>query len=442
MKQKLPYYPLSLVVFGILFSSGCATTKNLSPLTREGIESRTGVNIRDSFKLGQPSLPPDIKLDQAITNDQAAMIALWNNPQFGADLATLGIAKGDLVDAGQLRNPRLDLLFPLGFKPFELLLNLPIEAIWERPARVAAAEKAYEQLAHSLIQNGLVAVQDAQVAHANLVLAKKREEILKKTTELRKRIAKINREERVKAGELTEVEGIATEVDSAASEELWVRAKHDTLLATERFRQSLGLMFYPGRIEVAPTVATTTEPPSVETLVEKALVARPDLRAAELAVVAAAKRADWESARIAQLSLLLNSKGIGDHGILTGPGLSLELPIFHQNNGRRERTDAEVEVASLQYLALKQRVAFEVRESRELLVQAQEVLSRTQKNVLPLVSRTVSLAEKQYKRGAAAYLFVLEQTRNLVDAELRAADFEAAVVRAEAQLRRATGGGK
>ena len=443
MRREMQKTRVGLAVLGSILLFGCASSsKDFSALTRDGLESRMGVNIRDAFMASKPGLPPGVKLDQPLTSDQAATISLWNNPQFGADLATLGIAKGDLLDAGQIRNPRLDLLFPLGLKPFELLLNLPIEAIWERPARVAAAEKTYEQLANSLIQNGLVAVQDAQIAHANLVLAKKREEILYKASELRKRIAKINREVRVRAGELTEVEGIATEVDSATSVELWVRAKHDTLLATERFRQSTGLMYYPGKIDVAPSSSVLSQPLPADVLVEKALIARPDLRAAELAILAAAKRADWESARIAQLSLLLNSKGIGDHGILTGPGVSLELPIFHQNNGRRTRADAEVEVATLQYLALKQRVAFEVKESRELLVQAQEVLSRTRDNVLPLVNRTVILAERQYKRGAAAYLFVLEQTRNLVDAQLRAADFEAAVARAEAQLRRAIGGGK
>jgi outer membrane protein TolC len=56
------------------------------------------------------------------------------------------------------------------------------------------------------------------------------------------------------------------------------------------------------------------------------------------------------------------------------------------------------------------------------------------------VKKTVSLAEREYRRGAASYLFVLEQTRGLVDAQLREADFDAAVLRAEAQLKRAVGG--
>jgi outer membrane protein TolC len=133
-------------------------------------------------------------------------------------------------------------------------------------------------------------------------------------------------------------------------------------------------------------------------------------------------------------------KEVGTNGVLSGPGVSAEIPIFHQNNGKRDRAEADVEMVSMQYLALKQKIVFEVREARELLIQAQEVLIRTRKNVLPLVKKTVSLAEREYRRGAASYLFVLEQTRGLVDAQLREADFDAAVLRAEAQLKRAVGG--
>lgn len=444
--NRARYIELSLIAsFGFLLN-GCASipAKGISPTTVEGIQLRTGVVIpgspQERLPDGKLRVPQGIDLAKPLSADDAAAIALWNNPQFNADLAGLGISRGDLIDAGQLRNPRLDVLFPLGLKPFELLLNLPIEAIWERPSRVAAAEKAYEQLAQSLIQNGINTVQDAKIAHANLVLARQREDILEKAAALRARISRINAGHRVQVGELTEAEGIATEVDSASADELWVRARHDSILAMERFRLSLGLVFEAIKPDVQVQRISTAEPAASDALVEKALAIRPDLRAAELGVMAAAKRADWESARIAQLSLLLNSKGIGTNGILTGPGVSLEIPIFHRNDGRRERADAEVELATRQYLTLKQRVAFEVREARELLIQAQEALTRIRTKVLPLLEKTVRIAEREYKRRAASYLFVLEQTRSLVDAQLRAADAEAGVARAEAQLERAVGG--
>lgn len=444
--NRISFAAVSVTASLGLILSGCASVPNkgLASTTVEGIQTRTGVMIagapEDRTPDGKVRLPPGVDLSRPLSSDDAAAIALWNNPQFNADLAQLGISRGDLIDAGQLRNPRLDLLFPLGLKPFELLLNLPIEAIWERPARRAAAEKAYEQLAQSLIQNGINTVQDAKIAHANLVLAKLREDILARASALRARISKINAGHRVQTGELTEAEGIATEVDSASADELWVRSKHDSLLAMERLRLSLGLVFEIAQPEVQVQKVSILEPASTESLVEKALSLRPDLRAAEIGVIGAAKRADWESARIAQLSLLLSSKGVGSNGILTGPGISLEIPIFHRNDGRRDRADAEVELATRQYLTLRQRVAFDVRESRALLVQAQEALTRIRSKVLPLLEKTVKIAEREYKRRAASYLFVLEQTRSLVDAQLRAADAEAGVARAEAQLERAIGG--
>lgn len=432
----------TLVILSIL-ANACASAPNkgLSSITHDGLKVRTGFTLNPDLYLGKQMLPPGIRLDQEWTADDAALIALWNNPQFGADLANLGLTRGDLIDAGQIRNPRLDMLFPIGAKPFEMLLNLPIEALWERPTRVASATLAYEQIALTLIQNALTIVQDARIAHANLMLAKKRERILENITKLRKRIAKITTQDRVHMGELTVAEGIATEVDSASAEELWVRAKHDTLLATDRFRLILGLMLSSHPLRVKMIDPNLEEPLlASDTLTQKALRTRADLKGLERGIEAAAKRAGWEATRISQLSLQLNTKGIGTMGILTGPGIAAELPIFHHNQGRRDRAEAEVEMLSLQYLALKQRIVFEVREARELLLQAREVLIRTQKNVLPLIEKTVSLAEREYKRGAASYLFVLEQTRSLVDNQLREADFAAAVVRAESQLNRAMGG--
>lgn len=433
------FLPFAMVI-GLL--SGCASApeKGVFSITEEGLRQRTGLTLNSHLYLGQPTLPPGISLDRELSSDEAAAIALWNNPQFGADLAGLGLARGDLIDAGQLRNPRIDLLFPVGAKPFELLLNLPIEAIWERPSRVKSARLAYEQLATQLVQNATNTILEARIAHANLVLATRREHILENAAELRRRIAKITTHERVRTGQLTTAEGIATEVDSASADEMWVRAKHDTLLAQERLRLALGLMFSVNQLKVVYSGTQTFKIQTSDELVSKAWTTRADLKALELGVKAAAARAGWESMKIAQLSALMSTKDVSSSGRLSGPGFSAEIPIFNQNNGRRARAEAEVEVASMQYLALKQRIAFEVKESRELLLQAQEVLERTRKNVLPLVEKTVSLAERDYRRGAASYLFVLEQTRTLVDTQLREADFAAAVRRTEAQLSRAVGG--
>jgi outer membrane protein TolC len=151
------------------------------------------------------------------------------------------------------------------------------------------------------------------------------------------------------------------------------------------------------------------------------------------------QRAGWERSRIVLLSASLSSKEVGANGVLSGPGISAELPIFHHNQGLVTRADRDVEVASRRYLALKQRVAFEVTEAREQLLQAQQALAGTREAVLAPLRRGAGLAEEQYRSGDVSYLFVLENTRGLLDAQLRVSDLEAAVRRAQAQLERSVG---
>ncbi|WP_051669829.1 TolC family protein [Bryobacter aggregatus] len=438
----MPWRPLHFAIF--LVSAGlvgCAS--RLAPATatatQAGIQSRTQLPLPPENKGGDAiQFPPGIQAEQPLSSDDAAAIALWNQPQLRADLASLGIARGDLIDAGLLRNPRLDMLLPVGPKPFELILNLPIEVLWQRKRRVAASQKAYDQLAQSLIQNGLNTVRDARLAHADLALAIAREKAGQQSVTLRERIASLT-EARLKAGDISDLEAMAARSDAASVREQLLRLQHDVALATERLRMALGLALHRSAITITIAPIDEAPPPQASELVGKALEARPDLRAAEIAIAAAAERARWQRSQLGLVAAQLSSKGVGTNGILTGPGLSAELPIFHQNQGLRARADAEVAVASRQYLAIKQRVAFEVYESRELLVQAQDALHRLRQEVLPPLQKTVALAEEQYQKGDVAYLFVLEQSRGLIDAELRLADAEVALRRAQALLDRNVG---
>src|SRR5204863_8366115 len=115
---------------------------------------RTGATLRER---GDPELaiPPHLQLKDGMSVDDAVAIALWNNATFQADLTQLGIARGDLVEAGVLPNPILTLLFPVGSKPLEFALKQPVGALWQRPRKVAAARKEAERVAGSLVQRGL-----------------------------------------------------------------------------------------------------------------------------------------------------------------------------------------------------------------------------------------------------------------------------------------------
>lgn len=428
-----------LAIFG-LASAGCAVRRTQPlPGLAAGIQKRTGLELRtERITTDTPVLPPGMTLSSPLSSDDAAALALWNNRRLHADLGMIGLAEADLLDSRLLRNPRFDILLPVGTKPLEILLNLPLDALIQRPRRVAAAQAAYDQLAESLIQNGLNTIRDARFAHADLVQAIARAGVADRAASLRTRIYQIT-EARLRAGDVSELDTVQARIEVGNTQEQVARFRHDLALAEERFRLAVGLSVARSTVSVLSAPPGTSPPSPLETLIEKAMAARPDLRAIELSIATATKRASWERSRVLWLMAQLSSKEIGTNGLLTGPGLSAEIPVFSRNQGLVARAEADVNIASRQYLAAKQTVAFEVAEARQLLVQAQEALRRTQQQVVEPLQRGAALAEDQYKKGDVAYLFVLEQTRGLIDAELRIVDFEAAVRRAQAQLERSVG---
>lgn len=429
----------AVIGLALALSQSCASRiPNSTTLAGIGDRSKLAVPAGPTPK-SDSAWPPGITAATELSSDDAATLAIWNNRQLQADLATIGVARGDLIDAGLLRNPRLDMLIPVGAKPFELLLNYPVEVFWQRGRRVQMATQAYEQLATGLIQNGLNAVRDARLAHADLYLAQARLEIARNSMALRSRIAELA-EARLRAGDISELEAMAARADRAAAVEQLARLTGEVPVANERLRFVLGLAQEPSRNLAVRVDAPAATPAALADLLEKSMGARADLKAAELGIDTAMRKAKWEhSRRFALVSGQLSSKGVGTNGILTGPGLSLEVPVLNRNQGLIARADAEVEVATRQYLATRQRVAFEVQEARALLVQAQAGLDKLNREVLPALQKTADLAEQQYKKGDVAYLFVLEQSRSVIDAQLRVADSEASVRRATAQLERSVG---
>ena len=154
-----------------LTTAGCASHATVA--TPADVVRRTGVPARPPDATGTV-IPPGVAIDDGLTPDEAVAIALWNNPDFQVQLANLGFARADLVEAGLLQNPVLALLFPWGPKQLEATVRWPIEALWQRPKRIAAATLSAQSIAAGLEQDGLTLVSDVKLAYAEYALAQDR----------------------------------------------------------------------------------------------------------------------------------------------------------------------------------------------------------------------------------------------------------------------------
>lgn len=428
--------PAAILLAGLV--SACATTSPvLPPRTETAIQAKTNHAVRVPDQRPDGMLPAGIELRDGITEDEAVAVALWNSAQLAADLAGLGVARAALMDAGQFRNPTLQTLFPIGPKPFELTLALPIEQFWQRPRRIKAARAQWDQVAEGLVQNGLNTVRDSRHAHAALVQAQDRLIATAEAADVRATLAAMA-EARLRSGDISVLESRAAVADADAAADLARRAQHGVSIARDRLRVTLGLP--PGQALTATGAdVDRTIPPSVDQLRTRAWSERSDLRASELAVAAAAGRARWERSRLLALGLVLSSKEVGTNGVRTGPGVSVDLPLFRANAGSVSRADAEVEQAARQYVALRHRIDLEVSESREMLVQAIDSLTAWLDRIMPVLQETADKMRRAYEAGDVPYLTVLEYTRQAIDARLRSIDLRAAVRTAAADLDRSVG---
>lgn len=423
----------------VVFMAGCAVhSVHNETYVSDAISDRTGHELRWEKEEGIFKLPPGITIDDGITEDEAASIALWNNAQFQADLLQLGFARADLIEAGMLRNPVLSLLFPLGPKQLEATLNLPIEFFWQRPKRVAAAKFNAELIADNLIQHGLNLVRDVLIAYTELEFSQERARITAEEAALRQEIADIAAE-RLRVGDISGLEETAIHLEAARTREASVRFVRDAELAEERLKSLLGLGLEEITIQLSPFASSNEFSQQPSDLLAAAFAARPDLRAAEIAIEAAGQRVGWERSKIFNLTATLDANGEGKEGFEMGPGFQLELPLLNQNNGKVARAQAELTQAVRLYLAVKHRIAREVLEAHTHYLAAQKALNILQADIMPAATIAATNATEAYSIGAISYLELLDFKRQLLDSRLREAEAKADLHRAEVNLEHSIG---
>jgi cobalt-zinc-cadmium efflux system outer membrane protein len=400
------------------------------------IRARASVGIRVE---GLAPLPPDASMGDGLTSQEAVAIALWNSPSFQATLADLGIARADLVEAGLLRNPVFSLLFPVGPKQLEWTLQFPFDALWQRPRRVRAAQLDAQAVGERLVWNALALVAQTRTAHADALIAERRLRLTVENADLVQRLAAIS-DARLRAGDISELEARSARSDAARVLVMRQAVEHDGTLARLTLAAILGLATMAD--ELRPIPGPLPDPSACGTeaaRLEDALASRPDVRAAEIGVEAAAERARWERSRVVNLIGILDYNGKGEEGAEVGPGVGLDLPIFSRNQGGIGRADAEVERASRRYAAVRAQVVADVRAAAVRVRQAEQAIGSWRNDIVPSLEIEQRQAERAYQAGEIPLVTLLDASRRLVDGRTRLLDAEADLHHAMIALERGIG---
>ena len=421
--------------------AGCAT-----PASKQLERSDVGAGLQEGGHAGvrpegapaTAQLPPGVSVDDGLDETEAAAIALWNNAGFQENLAKLGLARADLAQAGMLANPTLSMLFPVGPKQLEFTATLPLEALWLRPKRVAIATVEAGRVGQGLVQSGLDLVRDVKVALADLALAAELATIAGQTLRIREQITDIAAT-RVRLGDASQLDLTAARAELERAREEADRFRRENAIGRERMSLLLGWPVRDPNLTLpAPALLTAPLPP-LAALEAKALAARPDLRASELALEAAGRKCGLADAEVFTLSGMIDANAEGREGFEFGPGLAAVLPIFHQNQPARLRAQAELERAAWNYAGTRQRIVAEVREARMKAEQAAAALAAYEAQVMPPFAEVERMSRRAYELGDVSPLVVRENSRQLLLVQVRRAELRAALRRAAAELERGLG---
>lgn len=427
------------LAFSMLMIAGCAADRpdegasgNFAYISA-GIEERTNYSPRQSPESGQFEFPEWVTLDDGLSQDEAVALALWNNAQFQADLAALGFARADLLEAKMLKNPIFSLLFPIGPKALEMDMGIPVDILWQRPHRIAATRLNAQSLAEDLIENGLGLIRDVQTTYADLWLSQKKFDLAIEDTQLQIQITNIS-QGRLIAGDISELKADNDYMDSLRATGNMKRLLKETDIFKQRLNTLLGLTSDNVTYDIEMLDMTEKSAVSIDKLLDTALAARPDLRAKELKIEAAGERLGWEKSKIYNFIAIIDAKDEGEDSLTVGPGLEVEIPIFNQNQGQIARAQAELEQAARQYEALRQNIIFQVRQAFTRYVSEYEEFELWGNDIIPSLENNVEQTTKSFEIGEVPYLNVLEAKRRLIEAKVQFTGLAANVHRTAAEL--------
>lgn len=429
------------IIYSILYllTVGCATKQEISRSTiSEKIEKSSGYTLSKDKKAGLLDTPPHVVPDDGLTEDEAVSIALWNNPRFQSDLASVAIFQADVLESGLVSNPLLRYLSPTLGLSVSGYVNFAFDFLWQRPKRIAASYIEAQRNGEVMVQYGFTLIRDVQIAYADMLLARERAVIFADNARIRAEMASLANS-RLRNGDISELEASTFRADSASAVDEYIRASLDTMIRKNRLNALLG--FTPDTNVVYQTYRDTILPKLVkDNYLDLAFDFQPELKASRIALESVGARLGFERSRILALIPTINYQGVEDKSgskwipNTFNPGIQMELPLLNRNQGRIARARAELEQASFQYFTIRQRIALDVTEAYNRYEQNYESYLLWNSSTLPTLEDAVRLVRLTYQRGDISYLPVLEALRQLMNGKLRRAEIEAELRRSISQI--------
>ncbi|MGK0216844.1 MAG: cobalt-zinc-cadmium efflux system outer membrane protein [Planctomycetota bacterium] len=384
-------------------------------------------------------------LADGLSLEEALRLALLRNSELQAAFQEIGMAHADWVQSKLLTNPSLDLLvrFPAGGGRTQLegSIGLELLELWRIAPRSASAEHSLKVTVLRIARLAGELLADTRQAYFAAVAAEEHWRIAQDSVGL------------VSASHagVTEMHaaGSADDLDLNLARGPWLNAELDlraTRMAASEAKRELAKLLSLGRPVEALLLSDPLGLPSPisqdpEALVTLALASRLDLRALASAVDASQAQLDLEQRKAwGNIAVGPDIERPAESGVdLVGVGLSLELPIFDQNQAQVSRAAFQLQQIAALQVAARISVTQDVRTSLDRVLTATQTEAFYQDEVLPQAERSLELARESYSAGRITILALIEVQRQLLAARRDHVDQRLEAADAAAELERVVG---
>lgn len=435
--------------------TGCATVNPAPDYERTARHVAQATGVDALYEPGQQdviSAKVETLLTDGLTVDEAVQVALLNNPRLQAAFMDLGMARADVVQSKLLSNPTLGVTLRLpaggGLANLEAGIAQNIAELWQIPMRARASERALDGAVLALARTAAQLAAQTKAAYYRAVGAQDRHRILDENLGIAKDLLDL--------AKMRQQAGAGTELDVNLSRTVVIEA--ELAVRSSRLKEAdarralatlLGIWQSPDDLTLlSPLLETPPEIPDAQALIEVARRSRLDLQAARQAVSSALAKLELENSRVwrtVEVGLSLErgerkrqggrdlladtarasianggltvpniqprSARDRDTDFIIGPSLSLELPIFDQNQAQIARAGYAYQQAVHVLDALDRQAAQEIRAAVDQSATAWELVKIYRDRSLPLAQSNLELSREAYQAGRASFLSVLEAQR-------------------------------
>jgi cobalt-zinc-cadmium efflux system outer membrane protein len=373
---------------------------------QESARTRTGFAVtweREQQAQEQTLMAVRRLLQAPLTATAAAQIALLNNQGLQATFEEIGLAQADLIDARTVPNPRLDISARFPNNPVDVtdisggiaqdflsILMIPLKTKVAKD-RLTAAQLRVANEVTRLVAETKSTVYDLEAAQEILVRLKIEQAAQATSLDLIQRLHQ--------AGNITDLQLIQQQAEYSASRLEIAQQEEEIRTLREKLNRLMGLWGADTDWKVESKVPDVPKDNfSIRGLETLAITQRYDLAGA---------KAELQS-RLRALGLIKSFRWIGalDFGVqterepegetITGPSLSIELPIFNQNQANVARGEAQLRQAYDNFKRQAVEIRSEVRELRGKVLSSRDMAQFYKDDLVPIRRQARDQMQLQY----------------------------------------------